>query len=829
MKKVLLRQVLLAWLAALAVVTARADDEQGQIAILHSDASISKKWAACQKLRVIGTAKAVPEVAALLTDQQLSQAARQTLEGLPYPEVDDALREALGKTTGLLQAGIVDSIGWRGKPAALPLLIPLLSDSGSNVAAAAATALGRIGGQEAIAALTAARDQPPAAVQAAVQASLLQCAERLEESNDDAGAAAIYRNLYDDKYPMGIRTAAWRGLVLSGATDQAELLNKALSGTDRALELVALKVLRESTNNYRVARTITNDTFTAQVLRESNGRRLIQACIGQWASLPAEAQLAVLDAEVKQGNEALPFVRTASQSPNLAIRVAAWTAVGELNDLASIPALAQAAAGGERTERQAARDSLARLRGSGASEALVSQLDHAATPEKAELLRALGARQDGKAANVLLQNAAAGDEPVRRAALQSLQEIAPPEALSPLLEIAEKAGSDEVKGQAMEALSAICQASSDKDAATRTVVEAQRHLPAAEPGAFLPLLAQLGTADALTAAQAASRSQDLGLAKEAVRVLSQWPNAAPAASLLDLARTTADTSLRTLALRGAISLCGAEPAVSKRLALLQEALTEARRSDEKKQALGQIGQIPTPEALKIALKAMDDPNVSNEASLAVVSIAEKLARSHPKLAEEAAAKVLQQNKGGELFQRAWALRLKSGRDISFIRDWVMCGPYARPGVVGAKAIFNIPFGPETRDQRVEWKAAPSEDHVNLAAIFPGAENCAAYLRTTIVAPEDCSGVLLMGSDDGIKAWLNGAVVHSNNVDRGEVVDQDVAPINLKKGDNELVFKITQGGGGWGACARIVGTDGNPISGLHIQRPTGAAGSLAGTE
>src|SRR5580692_5948797 len=159
MKTFLPSRILLACLVALTVSTARADDEQDQIAILHSDASVSRKWAACQKLRVIGTAKAVPEVAALLTDQKLSQAARQTLEGLPYSQADDALREALARTSGLLKAGIVDSIGWRGKPETVPLLIPLLSESDTNVAGAAATALGRIGGPEAITALTAARDQ----------------------------------------------------------------------------------------------------------------------------------------------------------------------------------------------------------------------------------------------------------------------------------------------------------------------------------------------------------------------------------------------------------------------------------------------------------------------------------------------------------------------------------------------------------------------------------------------------------------------------------------------------------------------------------------------
>ncbi len=806
MKRIFPVKVLLVSLLTLAVITARADDETNQFAILHSNANVSKKWAACQRLRVIGTAKAVPEVAALLTDEKLSQAARQTLDGLPYPEVDAVLRDALGKTSGLLKAGIVDSMGWRGKPASVPLLIPLLSDADANVAAASATALGRIGGREAIAALTTARDQSPAVVQAAAQASLLQCAQRLTEKNDKADAAAIFRGLYAEKYPLGVRTAAWRGLVLSDSKHQAELMVAALRGTDRAIELAAI-----------------------QILHESNNRRLVRACAGQWALLPAEAQVAVCDAEVKQGADGLPVVRNASSSPHLAVRLAAWTAIGNLNDLASIPSLAQAASAGDETERQAARDSLARLHGSGAYRALLAAINRAATPEKVELLRVLGTRRDGNATKVLLQNAASGDEAVRRAALNSLREIAPPEALSPLLEIAAKAGSDDLRQKALDSLVAVCQARPDKDATSRIVVEAVGQLPAAKQGAFFYLLAELGTPAALSPVQAASRGQDLDLAKQAVRALAEWPNAAPADSLLDLAHTSTDPILSTLAMSGAITVNGTEPEVSKRMAFLKKALEVARRPDEKKQALSQIGQISTPEALAVAVNALADPEAANEAALAVVEIAEKLTTSNPQLAQDAAAKVLEQNKGGQFFQRVWALRPKSGKDIPFIRDWVLCGPYSKPGVTGATAIFKVPFGPELHDQTVDWKEVPSEDHIGLAKLFPGAENCDAYLRTTIVVPEDCTGMLLMGSDDGIKAWLNGAVVHSNNVDRSDVVDQDIVRVTLKKGANELVLKISQGGAGWSACARIVGTDGNPIPGLEIQRPTGVSGVLAGAE
>ncbi len=793
-------RLLIAWLLAVAasVPGLRAAEEQDLVATLQSTAGAPQKWAACQRLRLIGTADAVPALAALLTDQRLSQAARHTLEALPCPEAGGALRQALGQTSGLLKAGIADSLGWRGEPASVPLLAPLVSDSDTTVAAAAAAALGRIGGRDALEALTAARDAAPLAVQSAVYESLLKCAERLAARDDNAGAAAIYRGLFDPKYPVQVRVAAWRGLVLADSEHRAELMGKALAGTDRPIQAVALKVVRE--------------------LKD---RQAILACVGQWASLPVESQLAVLDAEVKLGAEALPAVQTAGQSPDVAVRAAAWQALGELNDTTSIPALAKAAAQGQPAEREAARESLARLHGTGAREALLAQIEPAPAPEKAELLRALGERDDRAAANVLLQYAASDAPSVRLAALESLRRLAPPEAMAPLLEIAAKSKSDDQRDPALQALYAICQASPNKEEAARSTLQALGRFPAAERRQLLPLLAELGTADALAAAQAASNDPDPELAKEAVRVLAQWPNAAPAPHLLGLARAGGEPTLRTLALRGAIACAAQEPDAAKRLTLLEQALSAASRTEEKKQALGQLGQVPMPEALALVLKNLQDPALSAEASLAAVIISEKLAPSNPALADDAALKVLELVHEGDLFRRAWALRHKPGAGGAFIRDWLVCGPYRQAGVVGAVAVFEIPFGPEKPGQNVQWKAAPSADHVALSALFPGEENCAAYLRTRIIAPQDCSGVLLMGSDDGIKAWLNGKVVHSNNVDRGELVDQDAAPIQLKKGANELMLKISQGGGGWSASARIVGADGKPVQGLRVERPAGA--------
>ena len=144
--------LLLACLLALAAFDARADEEQDLIATLKSSAGAPEKCAACVRLRIVGTVGSVPALAALLGEERTAQAARYALEGMPFPEAVTAMRQALGQTSGLIKAGLIDSLGWRHDVAAVPLIIPLLSGADTVVASSAASALGKFGGKDAIAA-----------------------------------------------------------------------------------------------------------------------------------------------------------------------------------------------------------------------------------------------------------------------------------------------------------------------------------------------------------------------------------------------------------------------------------------------------------------------------------------------------------------------------------------------------------------------------------------------------------------------------------------------------------------------------------------------------
>ena len=74
------------------------------------------------------------------------------------------------------------------------------------------------------------------------------------------------------------------------------------------------------------------------------------------------------------------------------------------------------------------------------------------------------------------------------------------------------------------------------------------------------------------------------------------------------------------------------------------------------------------------------------------------------------------------------------------------------------------------------------------------------------APEDQSGVpMKVGSDDSIKVWLNGEVVHTNAINRGAGDFQDDFKVNLVAGGNVLLVKVSERGGGWSMFVGVGGT------------------------
>jgi hypothetical protein len=76
-------------------------------------------------------------------------------------------------------------------------------------------------------------------------------------------------------------------------------------------------------------------------------------------------------------------------------------------------------------------------------------------------------------------------------------------------------------------------------------------------------------------------------------------------------------------------------------------------------------------------------------------------------------------------------------------------------------------------------------------------NSAHYFYRTIQSGSARPLELSLGSDDSFRIWLNGKLVADKKIARGVAPDQDKVKVNLVAGENKLLLKVANGGGGFG--------------------------------
>ena len=111
--------------------------------------------------------------------------------------------------------------------------------------------------------------------------------------------------------------------------------------------------------------------------------------------------------------------------------------------------------------------------------------------------------------------------------------------------------------------------------------------------------------------------------------------------------------------------------------------------------------------------------------------------------------------------------------------------------------FDAPHPPEEDPASVAWTRVPLDDgQLDLGARFAGATNVVAYARVTLEADRPTLLHLALGSDDGLAVYFGGRRLLARDVMRGLKKGEDEVDVPLAAGRNELLFKVTQGGGGF---------------------------------
>ena len=105
--------------------------------------------------------------------------------------------------------------------------------------------------------------------------------------------------------------------------------------------------------------------------------------------------------------------------------------------------------------------------------------------------------------------------------------------------------------------------------------------------------------------------------------------------------------------------------------------------------------------------------------------------------------------------------------------------------------FDAVKPPEATAGTVAWKPFALEIGKDYAGIV-GRDNAAVYLRGRMTLSKAKTYTFGVSSDDGVKVWLNGKLIHTHKVGRGVGDAIDSVTGDFRAGDNELLLKIVNG-------------------------------------
>lgn len=761
-------------------------------ALADPGATYECKQFVCRMLRRTGSPACVPALAKLLADEKLSHMARFALQYLPGDEAGAALRDAMGKLSGKLKVGVITSVGERRDAKAVPALAELASGADVELARAAIGALGRIATADAAKALAGAK--VPAALKDKATDARLVCADRLLAGGDAAAAAAIYKKTFAEAGPKPLRIAALRGTVLADGEKAVATLVGLLKDKDADLRRAATKFLVEMP-----------------------GPGAAQAIAAKLASVSAPEQAMLIDVLTQRGDAAAAAAVTQLvDSKDEPVRLAAVKALAVLGDASSVPVLVKtAAAGGPLGD--AATASLNQLKGAGVGEAIGRLLDSPDAIVRAGAIGVLTARGDRSMCGAMLKAARDPDEKIRRAAIEGVGALggcqAMPETVSLL--VASKPGAErDALDRAVTAVAGRV-GEGEKDAAAAAVAGGLAKADADVKVRLLTVLGQTGGPKALEAVRGQVGAADADVATSAVRVLAAWPDAAPADDLLNVIKTTRNNTQKVLAFRGYIRMANlsAGRSAGETTRMYEQALALATNAAEKKSVLAGLAGARSAEALKLVESLVADDALKAEAELAVVQVAGNARDAAPDEARAALKKIVASTKSDDLRQKAQAALAEMDKFVGYVTSWLGSGPYT------GGDLFGTAYPPEAKDAKdVKWHLlakgiGPQE--IDLEQAIASGGDRAGYLKTSLWSPVDQEVRLDIGSDDGVKVWINDKLVHSNSATRPCTPGQDKVKVGLKKGWNAVLVKVTQGGGEWELSFRVARPDGTALEGMKV--------------
>jgi HEAT repeat protein len=581
-------------------------------AFLESDATAAGKHYVCRELGIMGTSGAVPVLTRLLHQPGMSSTALLALERIPGNEADQALLKSLEEADETEQISIINALAIRQVHAAVPALANDLYSTDEQLARAALSALGSIGGRQAVKELQTFFKAVPETLKRDVQDALMRCAADFIREGNPKDAAPIFDQVYEAALPYPLKYNALEGKFRTSAEAPYSFLLHHLRQTDPGFH-----------------------PYIVQLVYKLDGSHVLGRLFDDLPGMPDKTRahlysaLAVIgDASVR--TELIRSLRNAEEAPD--VRKSALQALACIGEPADAIFLAELAAAGRGKEKEQARQSLDMLPGTGTNEVIRSGIAEESGEVRAELIRSTGERNMADAVGILFDYTQDPERNVRLATIRALGRLASPEYLPDLITVMLGTGNRRERQEAERAVFAVTQKiPENKDpSASLEVALADAPNPAAA-ASLITVIGMIGDAGDLPLLREYLQSSEEEIQLAVIRSMSGWPDAGPMEDLKGLASSTTDPRKHTLSLRGYVEVVLADDNMSSddKFLEIRRAYEMATNTAESRMVISGLSRIGNPEALEMAIGLLDDPDLKNEAEAAVARIAEQTGWGYP--------------------------------------------------------------------------------------------------------------------------------------------------------------------------------------------------------
>lgn len=729
-------------------------------------------------------------------DERISDAARRALQSNGSSEASEVLRSAVkSMADGAARAALLDSLAARSDEKLCEIATPLAASPDDAVARAAISAIGASCGVGAIEPLLILLHGEDALRQSAAADALLRIGQRSAGQGQRDPARAAFMHLVTTSRTPLLQSAGLRGLAL---VDPDEALSRltpiVVGGESPELWPAALTILRE----------ISGDAAGAMIADAVGGA-------------PADRAPFLIDVLADRGDRgAMPALLMALESSHAPVRAAALRALQTLGGEPAITPITQRAASADANERKLIVETLARI--PGIDDAILARLGPSEPPASRAVLIAASSRRSADGEDAFFDALLDPHADVQQAGWEALAEHTTLDHLVELVALLNESRGPtrEIAETAMVAIARRADRGDERIASS--LAENASGTPSLR-ASLIRILGRLGTPRAMHELRGAIADPSDDVVDAAVRQLAEWPSSDALDVLVEVASRPRQPVHAILATRGFARLVRKSPgglSPDEVLARIERVLALPLRVEERRLVVSAAGECGSARAMSVIRPLLKDAELRPAAAASLAAAAARALADDPDGADAALEELSAGEFGPQIAKSVADARQLQQKFAGFLGKWDVAGPFHTDGKKAAE-IFDVAYPPESGEP-ADWRplTARSKDSpwvFDLTRIDGGANRC-IYARTIVHSEEAQPARLEIASDDGVKVWVNGKLVHGVSRTRGLTLGEDKVAVELRPGDNEILLKVMQEAGGWGFAAALRSPDGGELGGVR---------------